>query len=59
MELTPGWCSNWLVQEHYIKGALKQLDNHGVDLETIFIVPSLSNDGYYLITWKNPSKERM
>lgn len=59
METTPGWCGNWYVSEDYIKEALKQLDNHGVELETVFVVPSLSKNGYYLITWKNHDKERM
>ena len=57
MEITPGWCSHWYASEDYLISALKDLDDYGVDLKTVFIVPSLSKKDCYLITWKNPIKE--
>lgn len=57
MEISPGWCSNWYVSEDYLRGAMKDLDDYGVDFSTVFVVPSLKMKEYYLITWKNPPKK--
>ena len=57
MDITPGWRNSWAVTEDYLPCALKQIEDHGVNLTTVFIVPSLSSEGLYRITWKNPIQD--
>ena len=58
METSPGWCSHWFVSEDHIETTLKDIEENNVDLKTVFIVPSFSMKNYYMITWKNLSKEK-
>lgn len=49
----PGW-HLWWMDEDFLEGGMRQLEKGGVDMVTVKIVPSKSQERYYLVIYRTP-----
>ena len=52
----PGW-HTWWMGEDFIEKGFRQLERGGVDMATVKVVPSKSQQRYYLVIYRTPDNK--